>query len=201
MTPSSGKTLFSVVPPSNSLVSVLDPWRAFWADMAPFKGPHLASCIASRTSEIQGHREVCLARHGGPRTPSTTALIVRLMKTHFFTHRSLIVKSHENRIELVTRPAIHQPRPRVRRWRQVSSLPSHRPRWRDPCHPQGLTAAPKGRKGDSGTLGYSKFRWPKRPTPQGQEFDRHQSVETRKRIFKPGMTLLFSGGSKGAKPF
>ena len=31
-------------------------------------------------------------------------LIVRLLKTHFFTHRSLILKSQQNRIELVTRP-------------------------------------------------------------------------------------------------
>ena len=33
----------------------------------------LTSCIASGTTEIQGHREVCHARPGGPRTPSTTA--------------------------------------------------------------------------------------------------------------------------------
>ena len=33
---------------------VSDPWRAFWADSAPFKGPRLASCVASGTPEIQG---------------------------------------------------------------------------------------------------------------------------------------------------
>ena len=33
--PSEEWTLFSFVPPSNSLVSVLDPWWAFWADTAP----------------------------------------------------------------------------------------------------------------------------------------------------------------------
>ena len=67
-----GETLFSSVPPSNSLVSVSDPRRAFWADTAPFSGPRLASCVASGTTEIQGHRQVCRARRGGPRTPSTT---------------------------------------------------------------------------------------------------------------------------------
>ena len=39
---------------------------------APFKGPRLASCVASRTTEKQGHRQVCPAMRGGPRTPSTT---------------------------------------------------------------------------------------------------------------------------------
>ena len=40
---------------------------------APFKGPGLASCIASGTTEIQGHHQVCRARRGGPRTRSRTA--------------------------------------------------------------------------------------------------------------------------------
>ena len=44
----------------------------FEADQTPFKGPRLASCVASGTSEIQGHRQVCRPRCGGPRTPSTT---------------------------------------------------------------------------------------------------------------------------------
>ena len=70
--PCRGNT-FSSVPPSNSLVSVLDPWRAFWADTPPFKGPRLASCVASGTTEMQGHCQVCCARRGGPRTPSKTA--------------------------------------------------------------------------------------------------------------------------------
>ena len=33
------QTLLSSVSTSNSLVSVSDPWRAFWADKTPFKGP------------------------------------------------------------------------------------------------------------------------------------------------------------------
>ena len=47
--------LSSSVSPSNSLISISDPWRAFWADTAPFKGPQLASCIASGNTEIQEH--------------------------------------------------------------------------------------------------------------------------------------------------
>ena len=58
----------SSVPPSNSLVSVSDSRRAFWADTAPFLGPRLALCV-----EIQGHHQVCRARCEGTRTPSTTA--------------------------------------------------------------------------------------------------------------------------------
>ena len=36
----------------------------------PFKGFHLASRVVSRTTEIQGHRQVCHAWREGPRTPS-----------------------------------------------------------------------------------------------------------------------------------
>ena len=32
----------------------------------------LDSCVASRTTENQGHRQVCRARRRGPRIPSTT---------------------------------------------------------------------------------------------------------------------------------
>ena len=67
------ETLFSSVPPSNSLVSVSDPWGAFWADTAPYKGPSLASCVASGITEKQGHNQVCRARLGGPRTESKAA--------------------------------------------------------------------------------------------------------------------------------
>ena len=45
-------------------------------------------------AEVPGHRQQQL----------TQTLIVRLKKTHFL-HRSLILKSQQNRIELVTRPA------------------------------------------------------------------------------------------------
>ena len=61
-----GKTLFTSVPPSNSN---LCPWRAFWADLVPFKGPPLASYVASGTTKKQGHRQVCRVRQAGPRRP------------------------------------------------------------------------------------------------------------------------------------
>ena len=54
------------------LVSVSHPWRASWADTVPFKGPPLALCVASGTSENQWHCQVCHARREGPRTPSRT---------------------------------------------------------------------------------------------------------------------------------
>ena len=54
-----GNTLSSPVPSSNSLGSVLDPWRAFWADTAPFKGP-------------QPQRVNYFRKFGDTRTPSRT---------------------------------------------------------------------------------------------------------------------------------
>ena len=48
-----------------------EPSKGFLS-LAPFWGPRLASCFASGTTEIQGHRQVWGARHEGPRTPSTT---------------------------------------------------------------------------------------------------------------------------------
>ena len=47
---------------------------------------------AALGAEVPGHRQQQL----------THTLIVRLLKTHFL-HRSFIVKSQQNRIELVTR--------------------------------------------------------------------------------------------------
>ena len=66
------ETLFSVDPPSNSLVSVSEHWCAFRADTAPFKGPRLASCVASGDTQIQAHSQVCPTRRWGPRTLSRT---------------------------------------------------------------------------------------------------------------------------------
>ena len=59
------ENIFSSDPPSNSLVPVLDPWRAFWVDTALFKGPWLVSCDASGT---KGHRQLCRSVRGGPWT-------------------------------------------------------------------------------------------------------------------------------------
>ena len=63
-------TFFPLFPPSNSLVSFLDPWRTFWTDMAPFKGPRLGPCTAFGTTGKQGYQQVWHARHKGPRTQS-----------------------------------------------------------------------------------------------------------------------------------
>ena len=43
MIASRGNTIFFHMPPNNSLVS--GPWRAFWADTAPFKGPRLPCAL------------------------------------------------------------------------------------------------------------------------------------------------------------
>ena len=77
--------------------------------MAPSKDPRLSSCVASGTSEIQGHRQVCRARRGGPRTPPRTTdanFDCTFVAKRTFLHQSLIVKSQQNIIELVTRPGI-----------------------------------------------------------------------------------------------
>ena len=81
--------------------------KGFQADRVPFKGPRLASCVASASTEIQGHRQVCRARCGGPRTPSPTTdanLDCAFVENALFLHRSLILKSRQTIIELVTRP-------------------------------------------------------------------------------------------------
>ena len=44
----------------------------FELTLRPSRAPRLASCVASGTTEIQGHCQVCRARRRGPRTPSTT---------------------------------------------------------------------------------------------------------------------------------
>ena len=54
--------LLTFMPPSNSLVSFLDSWRAFWSKTAPFLGAlDLTACIASGTSEIQVQCQVFVA--------------------------------------------------------------------------------------------------------------------------------------------
>ena len=52
---------------------------------------------------------MCRAKRRGPRTASTTTdanLDCAFVENALFLHRSLILKSHQNRIEVVTRPAI-----------------------------------------------------------------------------------------------
>ena len=72
MTPCQGN-IFSSDPLSNSLVSISDPWRAFWAYTWRFKDSQLASCDASGTIEIHGHQsDVSSYARRGPRTPPRT---------------------------------------------------------------------------------------------------------------------------------
>ena len=96
--PSSGNTnLFT-----NSLASVSDPWRAFWADMVHFKCPRLASCIASGTTEIQGH---CQARRSQDSvTDNRHKPWLGVCWKRTCLHQSLVVKSQQYIIELETRP-------------------------------------------------------------------------------------------------
>ena len=78
-------------PPSRTLEGLFELTRR------PSRALNLASCVASGTTEIQGHRQVCRARRGGPRTPPTTtdANIVRLLKTYIFTQILEFEKSTE----------------------------------------------------------------------------------------------------------
>ena len=66
------------------------------------RNKYTARCVAL-CAEVPGHCQQHL----------TQTSLVRLLKTHFFTHRSLIVKSQQNRIQLVTRPDLAQSQPDV----------------------------------------------------------------------------------------
>ena len=73
----------------------------------PSRALNLASCLASRTTEIQRHCQVCPTGCRGPKTQRSSKTDSNLdcvfAKTHFF---ALIVdcKIRQNRIELMTRP-------------------------------------------------------------------------------------------------
>ena len=66
--------------------------------MAPFKGSRLASCVASRTSEIQGQCQLCRTSHKGPRTPSI------ITDTKFDFVKELVLDCNRIKIEEVIRP-------------------------------------------------------------------------------------------------
>ena len=67
---SSGRTLFFSFQQLPHLG--LRPLKCFFELLwRPSRTLHFASCVASRTTEIQGHQERCRARRRGPRTPST----------------------------------------------------------------------------------------------------------------------------------
>ena len=88
----------------------LGPLKGFWAVTVPFKSPRLALCVAFGPTGKQGHSQACHDKRIGPKRLSKTAdqtLIECLLKTHFL-HWYLMVKSQQNRMELVTRPEIPQ---------------------------------------------------------------------------------------------
>ena len=58
------KTILPATP--SSLSRTLEGF--FLADTAPFKGPRLASCVASGNTEKQVHHQMCHARRAGIRT-------------------------------------------------------------------------------------------------------------------------------------
>ena len=79
-------TLVGVIP-SNFLISVSDPWRAFWADTAPFKGPRLMHCFRSyrNTRTLSGVQALSAEVPGHRQKKLTQTLIVRFLKTALFT--------------------------------------------------------------------------------------------------------------------
>ena len=86
--PPDRETLFSSIPHSTSLVSVSDPWKAFWADTAPFKGPRLSYELLPELQRNQDTvRSVALSAEVPVhlQKPRMKTLLVRLLKTQFFT--------------------------------------------------------------------------------------------------------------------
>ena len=105
--------------------------------MAPFKGPQLASCVASGTSEKQGRRQAQGA--GGPGVPGhlqeqgTQTLIV-------------------NRIELVSRPGLNRHQSgtsstTVKSLSPPSSHSSNSPRGSLSTRPTSFSTSGKGSRG------------------------------------------------------
>merc|ERR1712198_804814 len=85
--PSPSRTLEGLFELTRRLSRALDSPRALLPELQRYKDTVM--CVALG-AEVPGHRQQQL----------TQTLIVRLLKTHFFLHRSLIVKSQQNRIEL-----------------------------------------------------------------------------------------------------
>ena len=89
MTPHRGNyfsLLFLAATPSSPSQTLEGLFELTWRPSR--KGPHLASCVASGTTEIQGHRQVCHPRRKGPRTLSKTTdanLNCLFVENAFFT--------------------------------------------------------------------------------------------------------------------
>ena len=79
-----GETPFSVVPPTNSLVSVSDSWRAIWADTTPFKGPMPTSWESGERAWYWVNDQTCA--HPGYSTCTICFEVV--------DNASLVVRSH-----------------------------------------------------------------------------------------------------------
>ena len=123
--------MFSFIPPSNSLVSIPDPW----GDMSPFKGhqPCLSLCFRNFWRCKDTVRFACYERLDEKKNDKNLDCV--LAKNPPFLHWSL--KSQQNRFELVTRPDSQVPE---LYWGKAPGQKSHRqkfglrlrllPKWR-----------------------------------------------------------------------
>ena len=68
--PLKGERMFFSIPPSNLLIYVLYPRRAFWDDMAPFKGPQ--PLMHKLLLELQRLRDAICCAASSPMTLSRT---------------------------------------------------------------------------------------------------------------------------------
>ena len=100
--PSSWRILFSSVPSSDSLVSVLDPLKGSSRWLCALERP-LTSYADSGTAEKQG----CVPYSYASQQQPTQASIVWLSKKPHFNNDPWLKKANQNRIVLVTRHNFH----------------------------------------------------------------------------------------------
>ena len=79
-----------------------------WCPLRALDSPRALLLERQRYKDTARCAELCAEVPGHQQQKLTQTWIVRLLKTHFSTHRSLIVKSQQNMIELVTRPLPQQ---------------------------------------------------------------------------------------------
>ena len=82
--------------------SIMAPWRAFWVDTAPFKGPqphHLCCCRNFKDTRTPSG---VLARHKGPRILSKN----NWGKPWFCVFKNKKTRFKHQLIDLVTRPGV-----------------------------------------------------------------------------------------------